>query len=184
MTPLVGLDVYTPAPETPARPAWVITSGDLWAKIDGECRPALVEDATGGGLEITTCEEALVTCGVSVAATELLTTSHAWCREDRDQVTHPWAGRTMILTTVEDGWAVWRQVVQLSAVPVGFQVESQRCSKASLRALEKHTKKVLRTPAGEPAPSDSSFATSSSYFAAVNPGIVALKTTAIYPPFG
>jgi hypothetical protein len=151
MTP-AGLDAYTPAPPTPARPAWVITSGDLWARIDGECREAVVEDATGGGLEITMCEEALLTCGVSVAATELLTTSHAWCRQDREQVTEPWAGRVLLLTSAGDDGAVYRQVVQLSAVPIGFEVESQRCSNSSLRALEKHQKKVERTEPDETPP--------------------------------
>ena len=152
MSDLVGLDAYTPAPPPMDRPAWVVATGDLWARLDGDCLPAVLEDANGGGIEITTCDRGLFTCGVAVAANDLLMTSHAWCRDDTHQVVEPWTGRVLSLSSADDEAVVWRQVVQLSAVPVGLKVESQECTASSLRALKKHDKQVERTKEGDTPP--------------------------------
>jgi hypothetical protein len=135
MTPIDGLDVYTTAPAAVERPAWVVMEGNEWARVDGECRPVLVDDASAGRLEITTCVDGATTCGVVVTATDTLVAQHTWCRAGRDEVTGPLEPRSWLLVSADEQKATYTRAVQLWIAPIRPWSETQPCSTASLRTM-------------------------------------------------
>ena len=135
MTPVDGLEAYTAAPTTVERPAWIVMEGELWARVDGQCHPVLVDDAASGRLEITTCTDAALACGVVALATDFLIPDHTWCRQEREQITSPLEPTRFVLVTADEGRVTYTQAVQLWVEAVDPWRETQPCSNESLRAL-------------------------------------------------
>jgi hypothetical protein len=135
MTPVIGLEAYTPAPATIERPPWVVMEGDYWANVDGQCEPVLVDDAAAGRLQVTTCVDGPKTCGVVVTATDTLVAQHTWCRAGRDEVTAPLEASSWQLVAADDHRAAYTRAVQLWVEPIDPWSETNPCTLASLRTL-------------------------------------------------
>ena len=125
--------------------------GNLWARIGEACLPVLVDDAAAGRLEITTCEDAPITCGVTALVSDTFVPSAAWCHAGRDRVSGDAPGGMARLTSVTPDHASYATVVQLDVMPVGMRGETQRCTSRSLHEL---SRKEHAAPAAQPEPTD------------------------------
>jgi len=114
-----------------------VGEGDLWARIDEDCRPALVDDTAASRIEITTCVQDDVTCGVTITATGEATLDRAWCRRDRDLLIGPVGAETLRLVEATEDHAHYVRIVELVVERVCERTELQACTPKSLRELKR-----------------------------------------------
>jgi hypothetical protein len=115
-----------------------VREGALWAKVGDACQPVAIDDAATGKLEITTCVQDDVTCGVTITATGEATLDRAWCRRGRDLVTgFVNDDRLRLLGATEDHVA-YVHLVDL-VVSAHTRTELQQCTPASVRTLKRQT---------------------------------------------
>ena len=147
---LAGLEHYTPASEPVEPPAWMLTEEKVWARIHDECRPVAIEKREAEWrLEVPTCKEGETTCSVTVRSDDEGTAANAFCGAAGVSA-GPVFGDQLRLVSADEVHVAYLRVVELQIVPVGLRGEFQRCTRASLRELERRAERVESPPAVEP----------------------------------
>jgi hypothetical protein len=135
---LAGLEHYAPAPEAVEAPGWLLHEEKLWARVNDECRPVVIErdGEERWKLEVTTCIEEPITCSVMVRSEADEAIAHPWCGSGTSSF-GPVDGDRLRLVAADDAHAAFTRIVALTVVPVGLRGELHSCTGRSLRELER-----------------------------------------------